>query len=456
MATVAEAVSLALQQQRGGNLAQAEQLYLRALQADPCNAEALHLLGTVYQAQGRLADAAAYHRQALRYKPDYPEAHNYLGIALATAGRPDEAAVHFQEVLRLVPGSAGPFNSLGIVRSMQGKLDEAVAYFQEALRLQPDFAEAHSSLGNTLNSQRRYEEAAESCRQALRLKPGLPEANNNLGIALKGQGKLDEAVACYRQAIAARPGFAEAHFNLGNALRAQGRFAEALGSYDEAVRLRPDYADAHFQRALIWLLGGHFEQGWPEYEWRWRCPDFRGRRLAQPAWDGSFLAGRTILLHAEQGLGDTLQFSRYAPLVKQRGGHVLLECQPALLTLLSRLEGVDGLLAQGSALPGFHVQASLLSLPGLFRTALATVPAAVPYLSADPGLVARWRQELGASQSFRIGIVWQGSVRHREDRYRSVPLGQFAPWPRSTGPSCSACKSARAASSWPPSRAGSA
>jgi tetratricopeptide (TPR) repeat protein len=433
MVSVAEAVSHALQSQQAGNLAQAEQLYRQVLQVDPANVQALYLLGTVYQSVGRLADAVASYRQALWYKPDYVETHNHLGVALAMAGQLGEAAGHLQEAVRLAPGAAEPYSNLGIVLSMQGKPEEAMAHFQQAIRLRPDFAEAYNSLGNTLNSQHRYDEAAENCRQALRLLPAFAEAHNNLGIALKGQGKLDEAIRSYQQAIRLRAGFAEAHYNLGNVLRLQGRYAEALASYDQALRYRPEYAEAHYQRALLWLLLGRFEQGWPAYEWRWRCAEFRGRRLAQPVWDGSPLAGRTILLHAEQGFGDTLQLVRYVPLVKQRGGTVVVECQAALLPLVSRLAGLDYLVAQGAALPGFHVQASLLSLPGIFRTTLATIPASVPYLSADPALVAHWRQELDASRAFRIGIVWQGSFKHREDRHRSVPLTQFAPLARLEG-----------------------
>ena len=208
-----------------------------------------------------------------------------------------------------------------------------MAHYQQALRLKPDYAEAYNNLGIALKDQGQLVEAVAEYQQALRLKPDHAEAHNNLGNALQDQGQLAGAVAHYQQALRLKPDYAEAHNNLGNALQDQGQLAEAEAHYQEALRLRPDYANAHWNRALAWLLAGDFERGWPEYEWRWQWKDFPSskRSFSQPLWDGSSLAGRTILLHAEQGLGDTIQFIRYAPLVKSSGGTVILECQPALL-----------------------------------------------------------------------------------------------------------------------------
>ena len=187
---------------------------------------------------------------------------------------------------------------------------------------------------------------------------------------------------------------------------------------------------AHWNRALAWLLAGDFEQGWPEYEWRWQWKDFPSskRSFSQPLWDGSSLAGRTILLHAEQGLGDTIQFIRYAPLVKSSGGTVILECQPALLRLLQSCAGVDRLLAKGSSLPHFDVHAPLLSLPGILETTLSTIPAEVPYLFADANLVEHWRQELSHMRGFKIGIAWQGNLQYKADRQRSAGVLSLRHW----------------------------
>jgi hypothetical protein len=205
-----------------------------------------------------------------------------------------------------------------------------------------------------------------------------------------------------------------------------------LASFEETLRLRPDYPKARTNRAIAWLQMGDYERGWPEYEWRWQTEDFTPRSFRQPRWDGSPLEGRTILLHTEQGLGDTIQFIRYAPLVQQRGGVVLVEAAARLLPLLARCPGIDRLVARGTPLPAFDVETPLLSLPALFGTTLQTVPAAIPYLSAEPERLAHWRGELQGAAGLKIGIAWRGSASYRGDRQRSIPLRHFGPTPVST------------------------
>jgi hypothetical protein len=210
--------------------------------------------------------------------------------------------------------------------------------------------------------------------------------------------------------------------------------ARALACYERALALKPEYAEAAWNRALLWLLRGDYERGWPAYEWRWRCKRTTPLPpLTRPRWNGEPLDGRTILLNAEQGLGDTLQFIRYAPLVKARGGHVVVQCQNALLSLLSRSSGIDGMAGWGAPPPPHDVWLPLMSLPALFHSTVETIPAEVPYVFPDPALVAHWRRELAPVRGFRIGIVWQGSPRHPWDRHRSVSLEQFEPLARVEG-----------------------
>jgi len=491
MATIAEIFTVAWNHQQAGAFAQAEKLYRQIVQADPTHADAWCFLGVACQAQGKLREAEAHFRRAVQLLPAHPSAGNYLGAVLVQQGKPAEAIASFQEALRFEPDNAElqsnlavAFAELGNALANQEKLAEAIAHYQQALGIRPDFAEAHNNLGHALQRHGRLVEAMAHWREALRVKPDSAEVHNNLGNALQSEGKLEEAIAHYQQALRLQPAFAAAHNNLGNVLRNQGkleeatrhwhealhwrpdyaephynlgkelqklgRLEEALVHYEQALRLKADYADARWNRALIWLLQGDFEQGWPEYEWRWTQADFAARRFTQPRWDGSALGGRTILLHAEQGLGDTLHFIRYAPLVAKRGGSVVVECQPPLARLLGSAAGIDRLVPQGSPLPAFDVQAPLLSLPGIFRTALATVPATVPYLHADAELVEHWRRELWKSRKsevgsrksehlhltsdirhptsdFLVGIAWQGSPTFRGDRQRSIPLAQFAP-----------------------------
>jgi hypothetical protein len=246
-------------------------------------------------------------------------------------------------------------------------------------------------------------------------------------MALADQARFDEAVAAYDRALALNPRYAEAHTNLGSAYKEQGRLEEAIACYDYALWLRPDDATTHWNRSLAYLAQGDYERGWAEYEWRWRRKRTRPLPFAQPAWDGTPLEGRTILLYMEQGLGDMIQFIRYAPLVKARGGRVVIECPDILVDLFASVAGVDQIIAEKSELPPFDVHAPLMSLPRLLGTRLDKVPAEVPYLSAPPEMVERWRDRLAQSSAFKVGMVWQGNPHHKWDRHRSVPLAQFAP-----------------------------
>jgi Flp pilus assembly protein TadD len=423
-----------------GKPEQAVASFEQALQLKPDYPEAHNNLGIVLAQQGQWTDAITHYRAALRLRPGYAEAHNNLGIVLARQGRLGEAVAHYGEALRLWPDYAEAHNNLGLALADSGDCKAAVASYRQALRLRPNYGEAHYNLGLVLAKMARLDEAIASYRQALQFKPDYAEAYNNLGVALGNQDRLEESVASFRQALRLKPDYAEACYNAGTVLTSAGslrlrerKLQEAIAYYQQALLIKPDYAVAHKDLAMAWLRLGNFEQGWPEYEWRWKCPDVHCPTLAQPRWDGGPLAGRTILLQAEQGLGDTLQFARYAPLVEQHGGKVLLTCQPALFRLLATCPGVDRLLTTGSPLPDFDVQAPLLSLPGIFRTDLATIPAQVPYLSADPELEHRWRRELELWPGFKIGIAWQGNPAHAQDRQRSLPLAHFEPLARLPG-----------------------
>jgi tetratricopeptide (TPR) repeat protein len=411
MASVTEMFTAAMQHHQAGDLQQAAHLYRLILQTDPDHADAHHMLGLLAYQTKRFDVAIASIRRALALNPLSVHYHANIGLAYQALGQTEDALAHFQEALRVQPDSAIGHRNLAKALLTQGRAGEAVAHFQEALRIQPNFAEAHNSLGIALLQQGNAEDAAAHCQEAVRLKPGYVEAHNNLGTA---------------------------HKQLGH-------FEEALASFEQAIRLRQDYGVARWNRSTLRLLRGDFAQGWPEYEWRWAIHGFAVRQFPQPLWDGAALHGATIVLYAEQGLGDTVHFIRYVPLVCQRGGKVIVECQPPLLQLLAGYPGVDALVGRGSPLPAFDVQAPLLSLPGIFRTTLETIPATVPYLQANAGLVEQWRRELqGRVDSeqwtakrdrslstvhrplFKIGIAWQGSPEHPGDRQRSIPLKHYA------------------------------
>jgi tetratricopeptide (TPR) repeat protein len=535
VSSISETLALAFQHHQAGNLDVAEQLYQQIVQADPGQADAVHLLGTIayrkgrfeqavvligralrlkpgaadyhtniglaYEASGQMDEAVRHYQQAAQIQPNSPEAHTFLGHAMLRQQRWERAMASYRHVLDVRPDWAPAHNGLGLAWEQQGQLDEAIRCFQQALRANPQFAEAHYNLGNVLRRQDKLEDAIHCYREALRLNPHLAEACNNLGATLVRQGKLadatewyrqalrinadfadahsglghalerqdrpeeaaqcyrqalrlnpssaeaplglgcalerldqlDEAIACYRQALELNPRLAEAHNNLATALQRQEKFDEALASFDQAVRLRPGYPAACWNRALLWLLQGNFERGWPEYEWRWSQPGVVRRSFRQPLWDGSPLGGRSILLYAEQGLGDTLQFIRFVSLVKQRGGKVVVECQPPLLRLLAGFSEIDQLVAAGSPLPPFDVQAPLCSLGRILGISLKNILAPVPYLKADAKLAERWRHELEPMEGFKIGIAWQGNPANPEHRQRSIPLACFEPLARVKG-----------------------
>jgi tetratricopeptide (TPR) repeat protein len=379
----------------------------------------------LYEA-GRLADAEKGCRQVLDAEPCHAEALHLLGVLAHQAGQNDVAAERLVLATRLCPDNAGFHYNLGVARQMLGRLDEAVASYREALRLQPAHADAHHNLGFAQSRQGNLHEAESHYRAAVRLKPNHCEAHHNLALLLRQEGRLPEAVAHFREAVRVRPDYVQAWHNLGLTLVGLGQVEDGLACYERVLQLRPDEAETRFCRSLVCLLREDFARGWAEYEWRWRSKLAPPVRHHQPAWDGSALAGRTVLLHAEQGLGDTLQFIRYAALVKQRGGMVVVECQPALVPLLRGCPGIDRLVAAGEALPPIDVQVPLLSLPRIFDTTRDTIPAAVPYIFADLGLVECWRRDLGGLRAFKVGIAWQGSPTHLWDRQRSIPLEKFA------------------------------
>jgi tetratricopeptide (TPR) repeat protein len=372
-------------------------------------------------------------RQILQEEPGHAEALNLLGVLAHQGGKHETAIGWLRQAIAADPTNAGYHYNLGVAQQVLGRLDDAMAGYRQTLRLQPAHAEAHNNLGYALAQQKQTDEAAAHYRQAVNLKPDYFEAYQNLGILSRQQGRLEEAVESFQFTVRLNPDHAAAHYDLGLALAGLGRREGALASFERALQLRPDYADAHFGRALSWLLKGEFERGWPEYEWRWRCGNSPPNPHRQPLWDGSPLDGRTILLHTEQGLGDTFQFIRYAPLVKRRGGKALLECPASLVSLLAQSPGIDAVIARGSAVPVVDVQAPLLSLPGIFGTTFASIPAETPYLFADPALVEHWRRQLVSIPAFKIGIAWQGDVNFLWDRQRSIPLNCFAALARVPG-----------------------
>jgi tetratricopeptide (TPR) repeat protein len=434
MDKIEEAFAVAWKHHQAGEWPQAEQIYRDILQADAGNARTWFVLGTLYQAQSRLAEAIACFQKALHLKPAEGEGYFYLGNAFLEQGKFPEAQAAYEQCVRLVPEHGEAWTNLGVSLGEQGRLDAALLAYRRARELRPQSAEVHYNLGNALRDRGKHEEALACYQEALRLKPDYGKASVNLGLAQAAIGLLDDAVATLQRALDLGGNDAETHNSMGAVLSLTGRLDAAIAHYQKAIERKADYAEAHWNLALAWLVQGDFRRGWPEYEWRLRCKQFESLpAFAQPRWDGSHLIGRRIVLTTEQGLGDTLQFIRYARLVKERGGTVVVQCQKELVPLLRCCSGIDQLVPAGSALPEFAYHAPLLSLPAILGTTLDTTPAEVPYVRADPHLVEHWRRELAQVHGFRVGIAWQGNPKHPWDRHRSIPLACFEPLARIQG-----------------------
>jgi tetratricopeptide (TPR) repeat protein len=410
-----------------GRLEEALASYDRALAIRPDYAEALNNRGLLLRDLGRPEEALASYDKALAIRPDYAAGLYNRGIVLRDLGRPEEALASYDKVLAIRPDSAEVFYNRAIALRHLDRPAEALASYDKALAIRPDYFEALNNRGNALRDLKRPAEALESYDKALAIQPASPEALSNRGNALKDLGRPEDALVSCDRALAIRPDYAEALGNRGNALRDLGRPEEALASYDKAIAIRPGYAKAHFARSVVLLLCGEYAEGWRDYEWRWKggtAEKIKPRSFAKPQWHGEDASGKTLLLHAEQGFGDTLQFCRYATLVGAKA-RVVLDVPRPLVRLCSSLAGVAHIIATGDLSPPFDLHCPLLSLPHAFGTTVETVPSNIPYLIPEASLVSGWRQRTGSS-GFKIGICWQGNPQN-SDIGRSIPLRCYRP-----------------------------
>ncbi len=414
-------------------------IYARVVNLDPSFVAAWCKIGIALQDQGKPAEAAAIYRRAILHNPNAPKPYFNLGILLRRDGKLNEAAVSYGRAIALKPYYPEAFLNLGNVLMDMGRFADAALAYRHATddSRKPEvaasverpskafFAHAWTNLGIAFKKLSRPDAARDAHHRAIALKPDYAVAHNNLGVLLHYEGAFEEAIARHREAVRLDPAFGTAHSNLGVALKELGLIREAIAAHRCAVASEPDHPKVHFNLAAALLMAGEFEEGFAEYEWRWKggVPGLKDRNFAQPQWDGSHLGGRVVLLHAEQGFGDTLQFVRYAAAIAERGGCVVLEAPAALLALLRTTPGIVAVVATGSSLPPFDVHLPLMSAPYVLGTRLQTIPAQVPYLKPDPSQVAAWRQRLGTDSALKVGVVWAGNHRHTHDHQRSIQAG---------------------------------
>jgi tetratricopeptide (TPR) repeat protein len=425
---IAEAIHEAIDLHRAGQLGEAEKRYARVLKAQPGQFDALHLLGVIKQQRGKLGEAYQLITSALKVHPRSADALANLAMVLHGLKRDEEALASLDKALGLAPDHIEALNNRGNALLALKRPQDALVSFDRVLALAPRHVEARVNRANALAALGRPEEAIADYDAALAMQPRNAGAHFNRGHALQAVGRQADAIVAFDHALAINPQHGGALLNRGLAYQALNRLDDAVASYRAAIRIEPS-ADAHFNEALALLTQGDLRAGFEKYEWRWKRTGMEGyrRSFGKPLWLGEYpLARKTILLHAEQGLGDTIQFARYVPLVARMGATVILEVQPELKDLLAQVEGVSQVVARGDPLPAFDVHCPLASLPLVFRTDPASVPADIPYLAASESWLAKW-QGLENMPAPRVALAWSGRSTHANDRQRSLPLATLAP-----------------------------
>ena len=430
LATLGRTIEEGVVLQRQGKLAEAEKIYTRILKVLPDQFETLQLLAELKMQRGKPGEAFRHMTAAVAARPGNADAHIHLGLVLRALKREPDALASFDKAMTLDPRNIDALGNRGDLLLALGRPGEALACFDHILGVSPGHLDARANHGAALAALGRYHEALVDFDLVLAAGPN-PIVAYNRGLALAELGRTAEAVEAYDRALAMMPNHVGALSSRGVSLQALNRHAEAIASFDRALAIAPDFADAHFNKSLALLAIGDYARGQVEYEWRWKRSGARPqprRAFDGPLWLGETPLGhRTILLHAEQGLGDTVQLARFVTPLARAGAKVVLEVQPALKTLLSRLPGCAAVIGRGEPRPRYDVHCPLGSVPLALDMKPSEIPTEIPYLSADPERVARWRPRLAELAAPRIAMVWAGHVAHTNDRNRSMALAKLAP-----------------------------
>ncbi len=415
---------------QSGKLVEAETLYTRLLAQFPGNPLVLTGLGIIALQRGQIPEGIEKLERSLKIEPAQPSAHQNLGLALRTVNRLEEALACFDRAIAAAADNADAHDYRGIVLQDLRRLEEALASHERAIALAPHRDSGFNNRGAVLLELNRPEEALESLDQAIRLNPHSADAYCNRGNALRILGRLDQALASCDRALDLRPDHARAHINRGAVCEELMRLDDAQACFDRATELEPNDVLARWHSCTMKLLNGDFDEGWRLFEWRWKMPAQKDavRKFSQELWLGdSPLSGKTLLIHPEQGLGDTIQFCRYATLANALGAKVILEAPQPLVALVSTLKGDITVIEKGKPLPPFDLHCPIMSLPLAFKTTIADIPSPIPYLYPSAEKQQEWRHRLGHRTKLRVGLAWSGAAGHLNDRNRSIPLHLFKP-----------------------------
>jgi len=410
-----------------GQIAQAGNSYQEALKLKPESWEVLNNLGNCFCSMRRFAEGIEVYRRSLALRPQSPATLNNVGNALVAIGQTDQAILAYRQGLEIQSDIPDLWGNLGNAFKRKRQMDQAIECYQKVLALSPNSAQALAHMADAMFEKRQYPHAMQCCLQALAADVTCPDAHNVMGNLRMVEGDIDQAIASFQQAMVLRRNDIDSCNNLGSAYYARGDIDKAIECYQSVISQRPDHAMAHWNFGLMLLTRGEYQRAWPEYEWRWQVNEFNLRRnFNQSHWNGQNLDGKRIMLYSEQGLGDVLQFVRYAPLVAARGGKVIVSCQPELHRLLKSMPEISELHDWKQAPMRFDSHCPLMSLPGVFNSTVADIPSQVPYLHADPELIEHWKSRMPEGVR-KIGLAWAGRPEHFNDRNRSFPLSTFAP-----------------------------
>lgn len=358
-----------------------------------------------------------------------PEDQLDLAIRHHQGGRPGQAEKIYKDILQAQPNHPDALHLLGVIMQQSGNSQGAVELINKAISIKTNFPQAHVSLGNVLKALGQVEKAVECYNVALAIDPGYVEGHYNLGNTFQDQGHLEDAVSSYQKALTIKPDYVDALHNLGNSLKELGRVEAATACCLKAISINPDYVEAFCSLGIVQLLVGDFQSGWGNYAYRWKSDRLSPYRRAykEPIWDGRDFAGKTLFLYPEQGLGDFIQFSRYAALARAKGGRVMVEVPAELASLFSTIDGADVITHPGQPPEKFDFHAPLLDMPRLLGTTLQTIPASQSYIKAPSQLIDQWKNRLAPYEGLRVGLVWGGRPDHKNDKNRSIDPQQFKP-----------------------------
>lgn len=408
-----------------GKLAEAAESYKKVLSVDKNNGEAMHFLATLEGRRGNYTAAVSLFEKVVQLRPDLAEAICNRGTALQDLNLWESALLCFERAIVIRPSYSTALNNRGAALDRLGRKRESIISFDQAILFQPSFAEAFFNRGLALEKLDRWPEALVDLDRSLLIKQSNAEALNSRGNVLYRLERWAEALSAYNRATLIKPDYVEAFNNRGAALQMLGRAEEAITSFEKAIRIDPDFADAYGNQSQVLLLLGRFSEGWRKYEWRLKKEDLKYKQSldARTAWRGKeSVTGKRLLIQCEQGLGDSIQFVRYLPMIAALGAEIFVSAPKTIASLLSDMQIPMTLIAEDSSPPPFDVCCPLMSLPFVFDTTIETIPAPIPYIRANPNKKAIWKKRLGSTNKTRVGLVWSGSTVHKRDSSRSIKL----------------------------------